>query len=440
MQYANYFSCLTAYPGAYGLDALPETDLPNLVPEAPIASLEKGTIRFLDYFGLERHTQRPLLVVETKRPSAQLPRLSRPSGDFLSPQLPEVISRGLAGEPLVGQWPEWLSTLRDYIRSVHARANQAPRRVLLTNGDWIILFLDPCDAFLEGGTYDAEHILAFSKRSEIEQRDTELFRFPEHGTVVGETSGLTPGELPFHVVGEDVDRLMHGLHLRYIEQRRVYQLSPVISVAPVIFLRSRYGTWLRVETPPDDYELPHQHSQLAAHLDQVHTAAANLLRRVNDALGTHLRAFPLSQHYREEGSFDPIRGVIECGRDEFFVVTGDKTHYLLPKPSVPQCPYHDWVKSQADGSASPPSPIMRRSINPRSFFTSQEEHHCAHRDVAMAKASQITVENQARCGLRSGQEGDAFCEIWRFEVHLCCRTCAFEDICTKAQVFHLPCQ
>jgi hypothetical protein len=197
--------------------------LPNLVPEAPIASLEKGTIRFLDYLGLERHTQRPLLVVETKRPSAQLPRLSRPSGDFLSPHLPEVISRGLAGEPLVGQWPEWLSTLRDYIRFVHARANQAPRRVLLTNGDWIILFLDPCDAFLEGGTYDAEHILAFSKRSEIEQRYTELFRFPEHGTVVGETSGLTPGELPFHVFGEDVDRLMHGLHLRYIEQRRVWR-------------------------------------------------------------------------------------------------------------------------------------------------------------------------------------------------------------------------
>ena len=33
-----------------------------------------------------------------------------------------------------------------------------------------------------------------------------------------------------------------------------------------------------------------------------------------------------------------------------------------------------------------------------------------------------------------------FCEIGRFEWHLCCRTCAFEEVCTKAEVFHLPCQ
>jgi hypothetical protein len=34
-----------------------------------------------------------------------------------------------------------------------------------------------------------------------------------------------------------------------------------------------------------------------------------------------------------------------------------------------------------------------------------------------------------------------FCEIWKFEEHLCCRTCAFEEVCTKAEVFSgLPCK
>ena len=135
----------------------------------------------------------------------------------------------------------------------------------------------------------------------------------------------------------------------------------------------------------------------------------------------------------------PIRGVIECRRDEFLIVTGNQTHYLRLEPSVPQCPYHDWRQSHADGSAVSPSPFMRRSTMPRSFFISQEEYHCAHRDMALAKDSRITKQNQ-RCGLRSGREGDAFCEIWRFEAHLCCRTCAFESVCTKAQVFQLPCQ
>jgi hypothetical protein len=422
------------------LDVSPETALPNLVPEAPIQSLEKGTICFLDYLGFERDSARPLLVVEAKRPSSILPRLAKLPDDSRSPSYLEVISRGLTGERLLGQWSQWFSTLRDYIRSVYAKANQAPKRVLLTNGDWLILFLDPSDAFLEGGTCDSTCILVFSDRSELEQRYNELFLALEHSSVVGEAPALTPGELPFYIAGEDVDRLMHGLHLRYTEHPRVYEPSPAISVAPVIFLRSRYGAWLRVETPPKDYDLPHDYSQLATHLDQVHNAATTLLGQVNARLGTCFQACPLSKHYEEEESFDPIRGVVECRQDEFLVVTGNQTHYLLLTPSVPECPHHDWVRSHAAGSASRPSPLMRRSTDPRSFFTSQEEHHCAHRDVALAKEGQITDANQERCGLRSGQKGDAFCEIWRFEVHLCCRTCAFESVCTKAQVFQLPCQ
>jgi len=55
---------------------------------------------------------------------------------------------------------------------------------------------------------------------------------------IGEAPPLTPSELPFYIAGEDVDRLMYGLRLRYPEHRRVYEPVPAISVAPVIFLRS----------------------------------------------------------------------------------------------------------------------------------------------------------------------------------------------------------
>jgi hypothetical protein len=425
------------------LDLSPETGLPNLVPEAPIQSLARQTIRFLDYLGLERDTDDPLLVVETKRPSSPLPGLIELSDNSLHPlslTYPEIISRGLADTPLTGDWSQWLPTLKDYVRSIHAKAKRAPKRAVLTNGDWLILFLDPSDAFLDGGTYNPNRILVFSSRSDIEQRYTELFRFLEHGAVLGETPGLMLGELPFHVAGKDIDRLMHGLHLHYFEDPGIYQPSPLIKVAPVIFLRSQYGTWLRVEAPPTEYQLPYRRDDLPVHLAEVRDAAVDLLAQVNTKLGIRLQASPLSKHYEDEDSFEPIRGVIERGKDEFFVVTGDKTHYLMPEPSVRACPHHDWAQSHAIGVASSPNPIMWRSIDPRAFFTSQEEHHCAHRDVAAAKASRITSENQGRCGSRSGQEGNAFCEIWRFEVHLCCRTCAFEEVCTKAKVFHLPCQ
>jgi len=167
------------------LDAKPEDGLPNLIPEAPIASEEKGTTRFLDYLGFERQTNSPLLIVETKRPSSVLPQLVTP---FDSSSDPEIISRGLAGEPLMGQWSEWLASLRDYVCSVHAKTRQTPRRVVLTNGKWLVLFLDPDDAFVKESPPNPNRILVFPYRSDIEQSDielryTELFRHLGYGII-----------------------------------------------------------------------------------------------------------------------------------------------------------------------------------------------------------------------------------------------------------------
>lgn len=96
------------------LDAQPEEGLPNLVPEVPVRSSERGTLRFLDYLGRERQTNNPLLIVETKRPNAELPQAWNPAATYS-----EIISMGLAGEALNGEWSKWLGDLRDYVRSIH---------------------------------------------------------------------------------------------------------------------------------------------------------------------------------------------------------------------------------------------------------------------------------------------------------------------------------
>ncbi len=417
------------------LDIGPDHGLPNLVPEAPIRSEQRGSVRFLDYLGLERETGSPLLVVETKRPNAQLPRTSQPVDTY-----PAAVSRGLAGDPLTGEWNTWLPALRDYIRSVDDRARKAPRRVVITNGDWLIIFLDPTAAFLEeASSPDFGSILVYKDRNDIERRFGEVFRHLEHQHVLGETPPLTPGELLFHLSPEAIGRAVHGLHLRYIKQRKVYENAPVIVVAPVVFLRSRYGAWFRVESPPKDYELSPRNTRVSRHLTDVRRAAKVLLSAVKGQLGRSMKPLPISMHYDSEDGFETLRGVTECGKDEFLVITGDKTHYLLPKPSVPNCPFHDWLRANVAGCASNPGPVIGRSVEPRSFFVSSEPHHCAHRDVNLAKASPITAANKDRCGPRSGQEGRSFCEIWCFEQHLCCRTCTFEEVCTKAAVFRLPC-
>lgn len=416
------------------LDKQSTDDLPNLVPEASVRSVERGSVRYLDYLGLERETKRPLLIVETKKPNSVLPTLAPSSA--ISPS--EAISRGLSGERLNGEWSQWLENVRDYVRSIAARA-EAPGRVVITNGDWLILFRDPWDAFLDEGTRDVNRILVFNDRNDIERRFTDIFRFLEHQHVLESLPPLTPGELPFYASGQDISRVMYGLYLRYIEQEGVYQRTPVIKVAPVVLLRTRYGAWLRVESPPKDYELPRDRKRLSKHLEEVESAAKNLLADVNQRLGASLKPHALAAHYEDEECFAELPGIQEQDTDKFLLVTGDKTHYLLPKPSVSNCPYHDWRKCSKEGVASAPAVIIPLADNVRSFFASGDLHHCAHRDVVDAKASPVTTTNRTCCGTRSGRDGQAFCEIWRFEQRLCCRTCAFQDVCTKAQVFRLPC-
>jgi hypothetical protein len=259
-------------------------------------------------------------------------------------------------------------------------------------------------------------------------------------------SPLVPGEIAFRVRPEVIDRVLHGLHLKYIEQEGIYSVSPVIQVSPVLFLRSHFGAWVRIESRWTDH-IPHQADHLPEHLERIRATAFRLLEDVNRWLGSEHTAASLESHYADADSFETLpgvtliqRGVPSIRSQEFLVLTGTNTHYLLTEPTVPDCPYHDWVRSLSDGYESGNAAINKRSTLPRSFFISGEAHHCAHRDVVAAKASQITSEDAEMYGPRSGKDSDAFCEIWRFEEHLCCRVCVFQDVCTKARVFTLPCR
>jgi len=246
----------------------------------------------------------------------------------------EVVSRGLAGEPLRGEWNMWLRDLRDYFRSANAGAQNVLKRVVITNGDWLVVFLDPSDAFLEGGNRDPNRILVLRDHTDIETRFSELFLHLEYQRILGEAPALTPGEIGFHLSPEAVDRAMHGLRLRYIEQHGIYEHSPVIKVAPVVFVRSRYGGWLRVETPPQEHELPHDSGRLPQHLNELEQAAKDLLDEVNRRLGTSLQTFPLSRHYADEDAFEAIRGVSECAENDYLIVTVRTTTGRKPEPPV----------------------------------------------------------------------------------------------------------
>lgn len=417
----------------------------NLIPEAAIASESRGTRRFLDYLGIEKNTDKPLLVVETKRPNSLPPAIKksiRHDNDFSS-----VICAGLGGEELVGEWNDWLNTLRDYVRSVRRRVNYAPERVVLTNGDWLILFTDPVDAFLSDDGPTLEKILSWQNRDDLERNYVEIFRYLDYYAVIKEIPAFSIGEIPFYVGTDDVDRIMHGLRLIYFEEPEFDGgASPVIKVLPVLFLRSRQGVWFCVESPSQRsaQRVPYNEDALSEHLDNVRASAINLLQEVNFALNIRLTASGLSEHFRNEENLEELAGVREISNSRHFqtylVITGNNTHYLLPESTVPGCPHHNWIESKKAGVECNLGLIFQPSTrNPRSYFIHLQEHHCANGIVTRAKAQQIMSKAQSNCGPRSGKEGQAFCEIARFEERLCCRTCVFEEVCTKAVTIQAHC-
>jgi hypothetical protein len=434
------------------LNAKPQDGLPNVLPETAVRSEASGTRRFLDYLGFERETLKPLLVVEAKRLKAPLPVLATlpKPGTRGVPVLPDetlmgysmAISQGLVGDKLSGEWNQWLRDLKDYILSIRRRTPEIPRRVVLTNGEWLILFLQPSDAFLQDDDHPCppEAILVFKDANEIANRSAELCRFLEHQHVLDEVPFLAPGDIAFHVTGPSVRTAMHGLRLRYEQSHALKVPSPIIHVAPVVILRTELGATIRVENPDEQFELPHAREQLGVHLTTVASAAQKLLRDIGDRLERPLTPAAIEDHFNDPQSFGARKTVTRSSGDEYFLVTGQHTHYFRAEPSVPDCPYHEWGKSNSEAVAAPPAPITISSVKDRSFFFSGQTHHCAHAHVLQAKSNEITAANRTRCGPRSGEDGEPFCEIWSFEQRLCCRTCAFETVCTKTQVFRLPCE
>ena len=433
-------------------DVSVDKGLPNLIPEATIQSTFEGTTRFLDYLGMEvgidEALKKALLIVETKRPSSSLP-VPRNNEIIKKELIANSISKVLAGKSKVRgvtqEWQKWLQTLRDYVQSVKDQSQDAPKREVLTIGEWLILFKDPEDAFISQNP-NVDNIYVYKDRNCIEEYAAEIFGLLEYQKVLGQTPALEVGEVAFHIKPTLIDAVMYGLRLLYIEEPGFFDASPVIKVMPVIFIRSKLGVWFRVEKRTNEINIPHKSEQLAEHLKDIRQKAVELLNDINTKLNVNLIPESLLNHYSSEERFNELPGVIKLPGiseryEEFLIVTGDNTHYLKEESTITNCPYHSWDNCSKE-SCNITTPVFRPKINnPRTLFVSGTLQHCSHQHISKAKSSQITPYNRDRCGNRSGADYEAFCEIWRFEEHLCCRTCVFEEVCTKAEVFtQLPCK
>ena len=413
---------------------------PNMIPEMSVKS-GSGTQKRIDYFGYESDTNRPLLIVEAKRPDDNLPI---PIGGANGEPLPSLIAKGLRKEKkLPRDWPDWLASLADYVNSIKAQTNTFPVRAVLTNGDWCIVFRDPEATFSPTGIVRSEDIIVFISSDDILGRAGEMFSLLEHQTVVGGIDELVPGQLPFCVDVNLIERLAFALKLRYSVSPTAGSSSmPIVTVVPIVLARSFDNSWIRISGGGQPRQLPGEYTPefIAHHLNGVEQDANQLMVAVRRQMNSQQPLCSIEEHYGSAESFHAHPGVVKSG-DCFILFTGAETHFLRQEPSVVGCPFHDWQLCRKESVQQGEIGVFGKWVEtPKAFYESGTLHHCAHRDVFAAKQSQVNPKNRSLCGSRSGDDFQAFCEIAPFEDYLCCRTCVYDKVCEKTAILKLPCE
>lgn len=210
---------------------------------------------------------------------------------------------------------------------------------------------------------------------------------------------------------------------------------PNIHFEVAIVVERRDGALLTViDHSLQGFSIPHDYRELREHIITINAKSDELLSQVNLELNTILQpseieAFPgFILHGVTRGRYamppvnQPRADLIKmvAGPGEFLLVTGTAKHFLYETPIVNHCGCHDWVFCQAQAQEQGQGPIIVRSVEPKAFFITREEHHCAHRVVHDRRYAR--------------------CQIGVFEEYLCCRTCVYHTVCWQPQeLSDLPC-
>jgi hypothetical protein len=156
-------------------------------------------------------------------------------------------------------------------------------------------------------------------------------------------------------------------------------------------------------------------TDISKHLKNVSDAARNFLSQVNNKLNMPLSLISLEECYSIDEMFDIFPPVYECKSNNFVIVTGTQSHYLIDKNI--NCSYYEHNNV-----------VYRPNVDDshRSFCNCTGYYHCKHPEVRQIKS-------------RPQKNQRPLCKIWLFEQELCCRVCVFEKICRRTPTFLLPC-
>jgi hypothetical protein len=331
------------------------------------ARVQDDTTLFLDYFGVNPDNRTPLLIVEAKawaKPfvtpsdgaSAKLgARNSQSSSEALIAAAVEHCKAG--GEPdaspVILEWARWIHKLHQYVRAVHGQSGHKVRRVAITAGRWVIVFADPFATFVENRAVSTATIHAFLDHEVVERSD-EIYDYLAQDILVDDPPEfLHPSQLSAYIAGVDASAVFRALWIARRRDGAHFDSFPQINLYPAVIVQRRDGKIIPVvDSPRGRIPVPHRYEDIAEHVAKIAQASDLLLRAVNNELGTvfdasaltSFQGFPVASMLNAGPAAAPFPIFLKPSvtANDFLLVTGTNSHYLLPQPTVPQCSGHSW--------------------------------------------------------------------------------------------------
>jgi len=433
---------LEAHIRAYVIDpllaALNWSTDENLTIEALVRSQETGNRRRLDYLGTESNTVTPLLVVEAKRPNAPPPAPASRSFPTYPHLLASALSQ-LKKDPtksldLQKSWDEWLRTLFDYVNSL---AGRLPVRVAITNGDWLIVFEDPANAFAGTVPVSPDDISYYGSRADILKKAAVVFASLNYDTMVPFGRAIEAGEILARIAPANVTHAMRAVRITYTDHSTGLDVVPAMHLVPELLLFDADGGWLRVFASAAP-QLPHAPEGLAGHLAELEAAHTQLMADVTAALGAPTTLTTLEEAYADGWLGVQARTVQRIDEETYLAILGTHSHFVIAASTYTGCPFHAAAGAIAH-NAYMDVLVAKPSSQHVTHFGDQSPNHCAHRTMRQLRSQQIAAHNRQNFAPRAEVEDGPFCKLWGFERYLCCQTCAFRNVCSHSIGPQMPC-
>lgn len=401
------------------------------------ARLKDKTTTRMDYLGKACETDVPALLIEAK--AWEKPFLQpRKDGAF---RVDDVLAKAIdhwrvggepATSPLAGEWPDYIVQVGNYVSRLYKLHGHRLPRAVISSGQWVVVFIDPVAAFVEGPAHSTS--IKFFEKKNYKSDAPQLYELLSKDSLVLETpASVRPTEVLNFLTSNTLDKCFYAVLVSYeTAGTPVFGKKPRISIHPALVLQDLDGMRLTVleETDPEYMEYGRDEDGVSLFLDvhvaSIREAAAALLRRTSEQLGVKLH--PSSTVDFRGFARQPLHGAevvksfvkdLPNHKDNWIVVTGQDTHFVRARPDL-ACDFHSWGTCKAARRAAGDSAIMRPTIKPRALFADEKPHHCAHRDVLDRRRTR--------------------CQVPMIDERLCCRGCMFAPVCWPGTVKPpLPC-